>query len=107
MLCSSGGKYRGEQGEAGHMGHGGTGEVPHSYSQLLQAIITFCSATDPHPDGSFSLKYGSDFGSFHHQAKIVRKTLIPTVLRLLYDFLSLKNYVHVPVFRLRIRILML
>jgi hypothetical protein len=25
-----------------------------------------------------------------HQAKIVRKTLIPTILRLLYDFLSLK-----------------
>jgi hypothetical protein len=29
-------------------------------------------------------------------AKIVRKTLIPTVLLLLYDFLSLKNYVNVP-----------
>jgi hypothetical protein len=50
MLCSSGGKYRGEQGEAGHMGHGGTGEVPHSYAQLLQANITFYSATDPHPN---------------------------------------------------------
>jgi hypothetical protein len=41
MLCSLGGKYRGEQGEAGNMGHGGTGEVPHSYSQLLQANIPF------------------------------------------------------------------
>jgi hypothetical protein len=39
-------------------------------------------------------RYGS--GSFHHQAKIVRKTLIPTVLRLHYDFLYLKNYVNVP-----------
>jgi hypothetical protein len=29
-----------------------------------------------------------------HQAKIVRKTLIPTVLWLLYNFLSLKNYVN-------------
>ncbi len=29
-------------------------------------------------------------------SKIVRKTLIPTVLRLLFDFLSLKNYVNVP-----------
>jgi hypothetical protein len=29
-------------------------------------------------------------------AKIVRKTLIPTVLRLLLDFLSLKNDVNVP-----------
>ncbi len=28
--------------------------------------------------------------------KIVRKTLIFTILRLMYDFLSLKNYVNVP-----------
>ncbi len=35
-------------------------------------------------------------GSFYHKAKIVRKTLIPIVLRLLYDFLSLKNDVNVP-----------
>jgi hypothetical protein len=35
-------------------------------------------------------------GSFYHQVKIVKKTLIPTVLWLLYDFLSLKNYVKVP-----------
>ncbi len=34
--------------------------------------------------GSFSLSYES--GSFYHQAKIVRKNLIPTVLWLLYDF---------------------
>jgi hypothetical protein len=33
-------------------------------------------------------------GSFHHQAKIVRKTLISTGLRPLYDFLSLKNDVN-------------
>jgi hypothetical protein len=32
-----------------------------------------------------------------HQTKIVRKTFpIPTILCLLYDFLSLKNYVNVP-----------
>jgi hypothetical protein len=80
MLYSSGGKYRGEQGEAGHLGHGGTGEVPHSYSQLLQANIPFYSATDPYvfgppesASGSVSHKYKSDSGSFHHQAKIVRK----------------------------------
>ncbi len=42
---------------------------------------------------SISSRYGS--GSFYHQAQIVRKTLIPTVLWLLYDFLSLKNYVNV------------
>jgi hypothetical protein len=34
--------------------------------------------------------------SFYHQVKIVRKTLIPTALRLLFDFLSLKTYVNVP-----------
>ncbi len=32
----------------------------------------------------------------YHQAKIVRKTLIPTVLCFLYDFLSLNNDVNVP-----------
>ncbi len=40
-----------------------------------------------------STRYGS--GSFHHQAKIVRKTLIPSVLGLLYNFISLKNDVNV------------
>jgi hypothetical protein len=58
---------------------------------------------DPHvfgPPGSgsrfTSQRYGSGSGSFYHQAKIVRKTLIPTVLLLLLDFLSLKNDVNVP-----------
>jgi hypothetical protein len=47
--------------------------------------------TDPHKDpdvlgptgcasGSVVQNYGSGSGSFQHQAKIVRKTLIPTVL---------------------------
>jgi hypothetical protein len=45
--------------------------------------------------------YGSrsGYGSFYHQSKKVRKTLIPkfpTVLLLLLDILSLKNDVHVP-----------
>ncbi len=35
-------------------------------------------------------------GSFYHQAKMVWKTFIPTALWLLFDFLSLKNYVNVP-----------
>ncbi len=38
-------------------------------------------------------------GSFYHKIKIVRKTLIPmipTVMRHLYDFLSLQNDVNVP-----------
>jgi hypothetical protein len=34
-------------------------------------------------------------GSFCHEPKIVRKTLIPTVLWLLNDFLYLKNDVNV------------
>ncbi len=57
--------------------------------------------------GSVSHKYGSGSGSgsrSFHQTKIVRKTLISTVLWLLYDFLSLKNDVNIPVFRIRIRI---
>jgi hypothetical protein len=58
--------------------------------------------TDPYvfgPPGSGSVSTrhgsGSGSGSFYHQAEIVRKTLIPTVLLLLYYFLSLKNDVHV------------
>ncbi len=39
---------------------------------------------------------GSRPGFFYHQAKIVRKTLIPTVLWLHYDFLSSQNDVDLP-----------
>ena len=58
---------------------------------------------DPNPDphvfgppgsGSTSHRYGSGScsgsGSFYHHPKIVRKTLIPTALWLLFDFSSLK-----------------
>jgi hypothetical protein len=49
------------------------------------------SVADPNPDphvfgppvsgsGSTSQRYGSGSGSFYHHAKIVRKTLIPTIL---------------------------
>jgi hypothetical protein len=56
-----------------------------------------CSVAYPDPylcfgppgSESVSTRYGSR--SYYHQAKIVRKTLIPIVLRLLFDFLSLKN----------------
>jgi hypothetical protein len=53
------------------------------------------SLLDPDPE---SQRHGScsGSGSFYHQAKIERKTLIPTVLRLPFDFLSLKNDVNVP-----------
>jgi hypothetical protein len=43
-----------------------------------------------------SQSYRSGSGSIYHKAKIVRKTLIPLVLGLLVDFLSLKNDVNVP-----------
>jgi hypothetical protein len=43
--------------------------------------------------GSISQRHGS--GLFYHQAKIIRKILIPTVLLLLFDDLSLKNDVNV------------
>jgi hypothetical protein len=43
----------------------------------------------PPGSGSINQRYGSGSGSFYHQAKIVRKTLIPTVT-------SLKNYENVP-----------
>ncbi len=43
----------------------------------------------PPGSGSISTRYGS--GSFYHQAKIVSKTLIQTVLWLLYDFSSKIN----------------
>ncbi len=61
------------------------------------------SVPDPDPhvfwppgSGSSSQRYGSDSGSgsFYH-AKIVRKTLIPTILWLFLN-LSLKNDVNVP-----------
>jgi hypothetical protein len=59
---------------------------------------TSVADTDPYvfgPPGSRSESVSQIFGSgsesFGNQAKIVRKTLIPTVLLLLLDFLSLKN----------------
>jgi hypothetical protein len=48
---------------------------------------------DPNPDPNPHVGPPGS-GSFYHQAKIVRKTLIPTILRLPLDFLSLKNDVQ-------------
>ncbi len=61
----------------------------------------FLGLPDPHLDPlvtTHKYRSGSGSGSFHHQAKIERKTLISTVLRFLYDFFS--------VFRNRIQICM-
>jgi hypothetical protein len=60
-------------------------------------ITGCCSVADPDPDphvfeppgsGSTSQRYGSGSGSgsFYHHAKIVRKTLIPTILWLFLTF---------------------
>ncbi len=62
-------------------------------------LLTSVADPDPNPDpsdpsvfgppgsgsGSISQRYGSRSGSFYNQAKIVRKTLIPTVLCLLFE----------------------
>jgi hypothetical protein len=64
--------------------------------------VLFCSvAEDPYvlglPDPHLDpLVRGKDPDPSCHQAKMVSTTLIPTVLRLLYDFLSSKNDVNVP-----------
>ncbi len=54
-------------------------------SLLLSTAHVIFSVADPDPDifgppgsGSIYQRYGS--GSFYHQAKIVRKTLLPTAL---------------------------
>ncbi len=47
----------------------------------------FLGLLDPGPDPYLCLMDPD------HQAKIVRKTLIPTVLWFLFDFISLKNYI--------------
>ncbi len=67
-----------------------------SSDQAVSQVLP-SSVPDPHvfgPPGSGSISQRS--GSFYHQAKIVRKTLISTVLWLLFDFLSLENDVNVP-----------
>ncbi len=54
----------------------------------------FLGLLDPDPARSISKRHGS--GSFYHQAKIERKTVILTVLCLHLDFLSLINDAIVP-----------
>jgi hypothetical protein len=62
-------------------------------SEFMATIIADPDVLGPPGSGSVSKMFGS--GTFYHQLKIERKTLIPTVLRLLYDFLSLQNDVNV------------
>ncbi len=64
---------------------------------LLQETSRFatCSVADVDPSRIHIrlYKYGSGSRSFSHQEKIVRKTLMPTVLWFIYDFWSVKNSV--------------
>ncbi len=98
-----------------HDGHNALVEVEavisclHDSGQSLQPLLQFpkeksifvkktkCGVADPDPyvfgppgsgSTSISTRYrsGSDSGSFYHQAKIVRKTLIPSVLWLFMTF---------------------
>jgi hypothetical protein len=50
--------------------------------ERFSALLTAAAAVIGAASGSISQRYGSGSGSrsFYHQAKIVRKTLIPTVL---------------------------
>ncbi len=65
---------------------------------LLIRILMFLASESA--SGFVSYKYESGSGSFHH-AKLVGKILISTVFWLLFDSLSLKNDVNVPVFWIR------
>ncbi len=57
---------------------------------ICWSVVRYVFGPPGSGSGSISLMYGS--GSFYHQAKLVRKTLI----RLHFDFLPLKNDVNVP-----------
>jgi hypothetical protein len=73
--------------------------VHYNSSYVFLLLITSVADSDPNPDPSVPYVFGppgsGSSGSFCHQVKIARKTLIPTVLRLLFYFLSLKNDVNV------------
>jgi hypothetical protein len=84
--------------------------TPHS--KYLHIHCTSVADPDPNPDPdppdpsvfgppgfgseSISQRYGSGSGLFNHEAKIVRKALISTVLGFLFDFLPLENDAKVP-----------
>jgi hypothetical protein len=51
---------------------------------MIIAVVP-CSVVDPDPNPLNPLFFGVS-GSFYHQAKILGKTLIPTVLLLIFNF---------------------
>ncbi len=69
------------------------------YSKVLSTVSTHCKKIEYIMICALNCLeqcWGSGTGFLYRRAKIVRKTLIPTVLWLLYDFLSWKNDVNVP-----------
>jgi hypothetical protein len=60
----------------------------------LKVPNTVLRILGPPGSGSASQRYGFGSGSFYHQAKIARKTLIHLFCD--FDFLSLKKDVNVP-----------
>ncbi len=61
---------------------------------MIIAVVPF-SVADPDPNPLNPLFFWVS-GSFYHQAKIVGKPLIPTVLLLIFDFFIFENDVNVP-----------
>jgi hypothetical protein len=70
-------------------------DTPHLDQQFFKILCCFVGSGFfvSLGSGSVSTRYGSR--SFYHQAKIVRKTMILSVMWLLYDFLSLEIDVNV------------
>ncbi len=84
-----------------------------SFYVQVSEVKAIISVVDPDPwvfgppgpgPGSVSQRYRSGSESFYHQAKKLGKTLIPTVLCLLYDFIFLKVKDENSRIRSRIRI---
>jgi hypothetical protein len=69
--------------------------TPYQSFTRYRTYVRCCVADpDPNPDPDPHVFGPPGSGSFYHLAKIVRKTLTPTIL-CLFDFLSLKNDVNV------------
>jgi hypothetical protein len=58
--------------------------------------VCFCASRSPIRIRHYLYGSGSESGSFHQQAKKVRKNLTYTTLWLFFDYLSLKTDVNVP-----------
>jgi hypothetical protein len=74
----------------------GCGSGRHRNKQIRMLIkIHNTSVADPDPDSPDTRVFGPPgSGSFYHHAKLVRKNLIPTILRLFLNFYLCKNFVN-------------